>query len=167
MNLPSVLYWRQPFVLERRFQLHEGDKLFAELVFAPSHNATGTLMFVDKAPVTWTFNKAGLFMSKVHIRESGLDQDSAIYKPKFFGGGRLQFSQGEAFTWQRTGYFATEWSFVSNEGEKVLACRYPFAELAKIQGEVQIEEVWRGAKEVVVLVLLGWYLQVLDRQAGI
>ena len=167
MNLPSMLSWRQPFVLEHRFQLHEGDNLFAELVFAPSYNAIGTLMSVDKAPFTWTFNKVGVFVSKVHIRERGLDHDYAIYKPKFFGGGRLQFFQGEAFSWQKTGYFATEWSFVSKEGEKVLICRYPFAELAKMQGEVQIEGAWRGAKEMGVLVLLGWYLQVLDRQASI
>ena len=167
MNLPPLLSWSQPFVLERRFQLHEGDNLFAELVFAPSHNAIGTLMSVDKAPVTWTFNKAGLFVSKVHIRERGLHHDKAIYKAKFFGGGRLQFLQGESFSWQKTGYFGTEWSFISKEGEKVLVCRYPFAELLKMEGEVQVEGAWRGKKEVVVLVLLGWYLLVLDRQAGI
>jgi len=167
MNLPSVLSWRQPSLFERRFHLHAGDKLFAELVFAPSHNAVATLMSADAASVTWTFCKMGMFLSKVNIREKGLDHDRAIYKPKFSGGGRLQFLPGESFSWQKSGYFSTEWSFISKEREKVVVCRYPFAELGKMQGEVQIEETWRGAEEVVVLVLLGWYLLVLDRHAGV
>lgn len=163
--LDRQFYWVQPKTLARQFELRSGDTLFGTLRF---ETATGTLAIAESATSRWTFKRVGFLNPRVTIREDGGTEDVAVYWPKFWGDGWLEYADGSRFHWKSTNFWRTEWGF-ANAQEQYLFVLKPGVEksqvsdLLKSQVVVEIASQGHDQAELPLLLMLGWYLAVLHQ----
>ena len=159
------LHWIQPKTFERWFELRVGESLFATLCF---EKAFGTLATAESADGSWTFKRVGFLNPRVTVREVGAEANLAIYQPKFWGDGSLEFPDGRVFHWKSTNFWGTQWGF-ADSGENLLFALKPgvdkpkLSDLFKTQAIVEIDPRGRALAELPLLVLLGWYLMILHQ----
>jgi hypothetical protein len=160
------LYWVQPKTFERQFELRTEDGLFGGLRF---ETALGTLATASSATGRWTFKRVGFLNPRVTIREAGANDDLAVYWPKLWGDGWLEFVKGSKFLWKATNFWGTEWGF-SNVQEELLFVLKPgvekpkLSDLLKTQAVVEIGPQGHGQAELPLLLMLGWYLMILHQE---
>ncbi len=92
----------------------------------------------------------------------------AIYQPKLWGDGSLEFPDGRVFHWKSTNFWVTRWGF-ADSGENLLFVLKPgvdkpkLSDLFKTQAIVEIDPRGRALAELPLLVLLSWYLMILHQ----
>lgn len=162
----TKLYWIQPRTLERKFELRAETGLFGSLSFA---TALGTLATAEVATGSWTFKRVGFLNPRVTIREAGRDADLALFWPRFWGGGWLEFANGGKFPWKSIDFWATTWGFADTREELVFTMK-PGAEqpklsdLLKTQAVVEIGTHSFGLTELPLLLMLGWYMMIMQKE---
>jgi hypothetical protein len=157
------LYWIQPKTFERRFELRAGDSLIATLCF---ETAFGTLATAESADGSWTFKRVGFLNPRVTVREVGVDTNLAVYQPRFWGDGSLEFRDGRVYRWRATNFWGTQWGFADSDENQLFALKPgvdkpKLSDLLKTQALVEIEPQGHTLPELPLLVLLGWYLMIL------
>ncbi|KPL23063.1 MAG: hypothetical protein AMJ93_05565 [Anaerolineae bacterium SM23_84] len=162
----TPLCWVQPKTFDRWFELRAGDDLIATLGW---HTSCGSLAAAESADGRWTFKRVGFLNPRVTIREAGSELDLAVFWPRWLGDGSLEFAYRRTFRWQATDFWGTHWCFTDADGTPLVAFK-PGAEKARLsdlfknQAMVEIHPQGRDARELPILVLLGWYLMILRQE---
>jgi hypothetical protein len=157
-------YWSQPKVLERTFELREGDHLLGTLHFAKSW---GSLATASLAAGEWTFKRTGYFRPRVTVRRRGQEADLAVYQPKVWGSeGELQFAGGRSSGWRSANFWATQYAFLDSVGRALVTFKpgaedKKWSDVFKFQALVEIDPSAHGLEELPLLLALGWYLMIL------
>ena len=161
------LFWAQPSAMKRNFILRSGERIFGSLAF---RSAFGSLADAISGNDSWTFKRVGFFSTRVTIRRAGSDIDIAIYQPRWTGSeGRLLISGGHSYLWRVANFWATRYTFSDSQGNELVTYRsgsdeQNLSNLLKQQARVEIAlQAWQ-LPELDLLVILGWYLVVLQQE---
>lgn len=166
LSSSAPLEWVQPKTFQNRYELRSGEQVVATLEFPKTF---GSLAIAAAADGRWTFKRVGFFSTRITVRVEGLEDELAVYHPKWTGTeGKLQLAGGEVYTWKVANFWATQ--FVWMAGEQPLILFRPGVEDSgisdwfKTQARVEIQPQAAGLKHVSLLVLMGWYLMILKQQ---
>jgi hypothetical protein len=162
------LYWIQPRGLDnRRFELRARGDAVATLGF---ETLCGSLARAESADGSWTFKRVGILNPRVTVRKAGEEATLAIYTPRWTGSeGTLDFPGGRVFNWTQTNFWATKYQITDAAGIPLVsfesgAEKPRLSDVFKTQARVEIDLRGRALPELPLLVLLGWYLIILQRQ---
>jgi len=160
----TLLHWAQPSAFERHFELHSEIGLLGELRFESISAASGALITEGSSMERWTFKGEGFFLkSRVTIRKAGADDDLlAVYRPKLWGGGWVEFVEGCRFHWKSTSFWGTQWGFSNAQEELLFVLKPKLFDLFKVRSVVEIGTKCHDLHELPLLLMLGWYLKVRD-----
>jgi len=162
----SHIYWIQPEILSRRFELRAERSVFGSLSF---RTAFGSLATAESATGSWTFKRVGFLSPRVTVRVAGSNDDLAIYWPRLRGDGWLEFPGGTRYHWQTANFWGSAWGF-SDAQQGLLFVLRPgvekpsWSDLLKTQAQVEIEQRGHDLAELPLLVMLGWYLLILQKE---
>jgi hypothetical protein len=168
MNAKDLeLFWEQPNGWQRSFVLSSGEAIYAKLDF---NSAFSTLADAMTEGEHWTFKRVGCFSARVTVRRTGSKVDLATYYPNWTGShGQIQFSTGELYTWRISNFWATRYSISKEDGIELFSYQsgsrnWKFTNLFKQQVQVVLcPKAWQ-IKELPILILLGWYLVILQQE---
>jgi len=161
----SLLQWVQPKTFERQFELRTDDSLLGVLRF---ETAFGTLASSSIGGEQWTFKRVGFFNSHVTIRAASGTNDVAIYWPKLWNNGWLEFDQGNRFHWKSLNFWGSEWGFCNAREELIFSLKQgsiepKVSDIMKTQAIVKIEPQSQNLSELPLLLMLGWYLMIKQK----
>jgi len=156
----TTMAWKEPVLLEPRYELWAGEDLLATLVLDAS---TTTLARVETAEGRWTFREEGFLRPSILIQEEDSDLDLALYHPGLLGRGRLRFTNGVTFHWRHESLGSARWVFKGEGGEVLISLRLnpvPGEDPGPHRVEAQVEVTPAGhfSPRVPLLAALGWYL---------
>ncbi len=160
------LHWIQPSALERRFELYSENRLLEELRIAPDRTAYGALTIANTETERWILKGTGILKRRLSIREDGEDDDFAVYRPKFWGDGWVEFVKGSKFHWKSTNFWGTGRGFYNEQNELLFVLKPKLFDLLKMQSVVKIGAQFNELDELPLLLMLACYLYVLDSYAG-
>lgn len=161
--LHSHLYWTQPTALVRHFELHSENCLSGEIRFQTVSSASATFINAGTTTKNWTFTGARFRLKPfVTIRETETNDDLAVYRPQFWGGGWVELVTGSRYHWKSTSFWGTEWGFANAQEELLFVLKPKLLDLLKVQSTVAIETQWHDLEDLPLLLMLGWYLKVRD-----
>ena len=154
----QALVWHQTARLKRNFELRAGDEVVATLRFQ-----RGTLADAEAANVRWTFKREGFWHRRVMIRLLGSDADSGAVQLSWRGGGTLALSDGRTIRLAAANVWRSEWIWAENQDAPLVRFKSRQG-FMKLEGQVDV--LGRGVKpdELALLVILGWYLIVLNAE---
>jgi len=161
------LFWVQPRVTRRNFILRSGERIFGQLGFQSEFDSLAEAISADRV---WTFKRGGFFSPHVTVRQAGSNIDLAIFRPKWTGTeGQIQYSSGEVYSWRVANFWATSYTVSDANGIELVTFRSgsdekKISNLFKQQAQVQIALVAWQLVELPLIVLLGWYLTLLQRE---
>ena len=147
-----------------QFELLAGNDIVASLRFTdpPNSMATG-----QSASGAWVFEDEGLVIPRISVRSVPGGVPLAAYRAGFLGlAGHLEFFDGRRFCWRRVGLGTQACRFENAAGAPLIAveiecCRSWLFGSRVIGGLVCIEPHSYVLSELMLLVLLSWYLSVL------
>jgi hypothetical protein len=149
---------------QRSFDLKDEDGTVVARLQRPSWwNSIGEI----EAPGNrWRFEPYGFWKQRIRVRSVGLDAVIAEYTPNTWNTheGTLRFSDGRCFYWQSSDLWGSKWAWVTADGEPILG--YRTGGLFSFKGELNIEPDLVDEAGFGVLVFLGWYLVLLNRENG-
>ena len=148
------LIWSQPSRMHQAFELRAGDSSLGSLEFERGTLANGAV-----EDQRWTFKREGFWHPQVTVRKPGSDDNVAVFKPRWAGGGTLQLRQGRELRFAAANFWHSQWDWV--DGDQPLVLFKSHAGLLKTEGEVEIESSALPSAETPLLVVLGWYLLIL------
>jgi hypothetical protein len=148
------LLWVQPAARKRDYELRASDDVVATLRFQ-----RGSLADAEAEGHHWTFKRQGFWQPRVTVRVAGSDSDVAIFRPRWVGGGTLDFTDGRSVDLRSANFWQSEW--VWQEKDQPLILFKGRHGLVKAKGAVEIQPAAAGRPDVALLVLLGWYLILL------
>jgi hypothetical protein len=149
------LVWVQPSVMKDAYELRAGDEVVATLVFRRS-----TLATAETGDRSWTFKREGFWRPQVTVRAADSEQNEAIFRPGWAGGGTLELGGGRTLRLGAANFWHTQWDWQLPDGSTAVHFKSRSGFL-KSGAEVQIEDGARHLPELPLLVVLGWYLLVL------
>jgi hypothetical protein len=100
------LVWVQPALLKQAFELHASDEVVATLQFDRS-----SLASAETAEHKWTFKREGFWHPQVTIRLPDSDDNLAVFKPAWGGGGSLELSQGRLLRFGAANFWHSQWDW--------------------------------------------------------
>ena len=160
------LSWVQPRTFERQFELRAAGSLFGTLRF---EKALGTLATASTATGIWTLKRSGFLNPRVTVREAGREDDIAVFWPRLWGGGWLDYPTGKRFQWRSMNFWGSSWGFTGMQGEPVFTMKpgsqeAKLADLLKTQALVDIDAHAYDVTELPLLLVLGWYLMIMQQE---
>lgn len=156
----TTLEWTQPSWGARAYELRADGILFATLQW---EKLFGSLATARTADGEWTFKRGGFLRPRVTARVAGTEEAVAEFQADWGGGGTLTIAGRAAYEWKRLSFFGGAWGFTRPTGRMVAEFEPQFSVL-KRRVEVRIAESPDSAKDLPLLVTLGWYLLVLMQQ---
>jgi len=161
------IFWEQPKVSQRNFFLRSEEATFGQLEFNSSFS---TMAVATLGDVQWTLKRVGFFSTRITIRQAGSVVDFATYHPKWTGSqGLVRFASGEEYTWNVANFMSTRYTFSRTGGLELITYlsgsrTKKFPNIFKQDARVSIApDAWL-TKELPILVLLGWYLVILQNE---
>jgi hypothetical protein len=148
--------WRQPHAFKRFHEMHCEGEVICTLRFA---GGCGSLATAESPYGSWTFKRGGFLTPRVTIRRAGEDADTAVFFPKWTGGGEFRFADGAGYTLKCLSFWGGDWAFENLRGETLLSLHGPHGFL-KSQGEIEVKAK-ADAAELTLLAALAWYLRLL------
>ncbi|HNT26247.1 MAG TPA: hypothetical protein PKM21_17905 [Anaerolineales bacterium] len=158
-------YWIQPAALERRFVLHSGEHELGQLEF---HSAWGSLALAECAQGRWSFKRVGFLNPRVTVRLPDTESDLGLYTPRWTGTqGRLELANGHAYVWQAANFWASQFCWRHPSGDDLVLFspgseEQKLSNLFKQQARVTFASAAQNLGDLPLLVLLGWYLMILQ-----
>ena len=148
------LLWIQPAARRREHELRAGDDVVATLRFQG-----GSLADAEAEGHHWTFKRQGFWQPRVTVRVAGSDADVAVFRPRWAGGGTLDFADGRSVRLSSANFWQSEWVWQEKDDPLILfKGRHG---IVKAKGAVEIQPGAAGRADTPLLVLLGWYLILL------
>jgi len=153
----SALKWVQPSS-GRYYELAGSGGVYATLRW---EGIFGSLATGRTRGDSYTFKRGGFLLPYVTVRKAPYDQDIGRMRMGFGGGGDLEMADGRRFAFTKTGFWSPEWSFHSENGNKI--CTYKMAStFLKRQADVLLELDPKRAPNIEMLLILGWYVIILQ-----
>lgn len=149
------LLWVQPSVTKQAFELRAGEEVVATLVWQRS-----SLARAEIAERSWSFKREGFWHPQVTVRDPDSDQNEAVFRPSWTGGGVLELSNGRLLRLGTANLWHSQWDWQLPDGSRLVHFRSRSGFL-KSGAEVNIAEGAQDLPELPLLVVLGWYLLVL------
>jgi hypothetical protein len=163
----TQLFWEQLKASQWNFYLRSVETVFAQLNF---RSALSTLAEANSGGEQWTIKRIGFFSTRVTIRLVGSDVDLVTYHPDWTGAqGNIQFSTGQEYKWSVVNFMRTRFTISREGGNELISYlsgsrAKKFSNIFKQEAQVVItSDAWQ-IRELPILVLLGWYLAVLNRE---
>ncbi len=153
------LEWRQVSTRPREFELTSDSAVYGLLRWPAT---CSPLAIGEAASGRWTFNRDGLLRRRITARRAQEEADAAVYSPRFRGG-ILEVEGGQLYVWTRKGPWAPRWTLRPANGR-------PLVQFDRIRGfselaaRVEVREDARSLDTTSLLILMGWYLIVLDNE---
>lgn len=160
-----MLQWVQPKMSERRFVLRTDDLVFARLDF---QSVFGSLAHAAAESGSWSMKRVGFFNPRVTVRNMGEENELLLYRPDWTGmEGRIDFANGVIYTWKPANFWATHYSLRDAKGEVLVMFKQGIEDASlkdafKAQARVEIQPAALLLPDVTLLVVLGWYLMILQ-----
>ena len=148
--------WRQPEVFRRFHELNCNEEVVCTLQFA---GGCGSLATAESAHGSWTFKRGGFLTPRITVRKAGDAADTAVFFPKWTGGGELRFADGSTYTLKCLSFWGGDWAFENSQGESLISLHGPQGFL-KSHGEIVVNAAGDAARPV-LLAALGWYIRLL------
>lgn len=148
------LLWIQPAARRREHELRAGDDVVATLRFQ-----RGSLADAEAEGHHWTFKRQGFWQPRVTVRAPGSDADVAVFRPRWAGGGALDFADGRSVRLSSANFWQSQW--VWQEKDQPLILFKGRHGIVKAKGAVEIQPGAESRLDTPLLVLLGWYLILL------
>ena len=151
----------QPKATHQYFELRTQTDLYGTLNFPKS---AGSFAEAESADGKWTLKRVGFFHTKITVRNSGEENDIAVFTPNMMvSSGSLMFADGKKFQWHSSNFWATKFEFKDETGETIVTFRSGVEEPKlkdwfKTQARVEISCTEQNPREISLLALLGWYL---------
>ncbi len=149
------LVWQQPAARRRQHELKAGDEVVGTLDFQ-----RGTLATATAAEGTWTFKRQGFWHPRVTARIASSEEDIALFRPHWSGGGQLDVRNGGTYRLASANFWQSQWVWLPETGDQPLVRFKGRHGLIKASAAVEITSD-AAAPAVPLLVLLGWYLILL------
>lgn len=154
----QALVWHQTARLKRNFELRAGDEVVATLRFQ-----RGTLADAEVANMRWTFKREGFWHRRVVIRLPGSDADSGAVQLSWRGGGTLALPDGRTVRLAAANVWRSEWIWGENHDAPLV--RFESRQgFMRLEGHVDVLGRALKPEELALLVMLGWYLIVLNAE---
>jgi len=134
--------------------LRAGDDVVATLRFQ-----RGSLADAEAEGHHWTFKRQGFWQPRVTVRVPGSDADVAVFRPRWAGGGTLDFADGRSVRLSSANFWQSQW--VWQEKDQPLILFKGRHGIVKAKGAVEIQPGAESRPDTPLLVLLGWYLILL------
>ncbi len=162
MTLSSALHnaeldWTYPSAGERAFVLRANGNQIGWLRF---EKEPGSFSAAELEGSRWTFERTGPTHSGIVIRAAGSNQPAAEFSSSL-SGGAVAFASGARYSWIRQHPWSSRWCFRSKE-PKSMVCVTQEARPLQSGSKVTVCCDAAGNPETPLLVLLAWYLRVLD-----
>jgi hypothetical protein len=157
-NTASKLAWRQTQRLPRAFELRDGETTLATLRW---ERVLRTLAIGESTSGRFAFERKGFLHPRVRVRTLAPRPSEAEVRLSWCGGGTLELPGGRTCRWSKSGFWRSEWAWTDGAGSPLVTVRPVFARLRR-RGEAQPTSIGRDAPDLTLLLLLGWYLLVLQ-----
>ena len=153
----SDMQWVQPKAFTRHHELRSGQDVFATLTWV---SVFGSLAEASSAEGSFTLKRGGFLRPYVTIRDVSTGADIAVLNIGLFRHGTLEFNNGRRITLVSTRFWGFEWEFIDENGQTlcVISRRPSFAKHA---ANVTISEAVRRDRDMLVMLIVGWYTMVL------
>lgn len=155
----SSLVWVQPKGMHRQYELKSGEEVIGHLLF---QKLCGSLASAEVASEAWTFKREGFLNPRVTVRAPNAEVNLAVFRPRWTGGGIVEFADGHQIHWRQTNFWGSAWSFVQNDDEVLISFKQ--GGVWKISAQVEIAPGKAASPEAWLLSALGWYLMLLAAQ---
>ena len=152
------LLWSFPDAGQQAFVLRAGGAVVGRLEFETETNTRSTAEFEGRR---WTFEQNHGFHPSVTIRAETSGELVAEYVPHLTGGGVVSFASGACYCWSRQSIWSERWCFRCKR-DKSAVCVSQEVERLMDGGKVHVCSDAALLPEAPILVLLAWYLRVLD-----
>lgn len=160
------LHLVQPSTLDLHFELYSDDYLLGDLRIEPDWTANCTLAIPCFAIQRWTFKSKGILKRRMTLFDAGTNDVLAVYLPKFWGGGRVEFVNGSRFYWKSNSFWGIGRGFYNEVNELLFVLKRKQLDLFKIQSDVKIVAQYRDLEELPLLLMLACYLSVQNSYAN-
>ena len=163
----QTLYWLQPKVMQRYFELRSEDS--ALLATLSLDKGLGIKGRAESADGMARFEPKGFFKAGTVIYKPPSDIAVAKFSPKLFGKGALEFADGRRYEFGAANIWGREWSFTDTLGQPIVKLRNEqkirsFADIFKARGKVEIAPEASNVPDLVLLAAFGWYMLMVMRQ---
>ncbi len=154
------MQWIQPRAMVRHHELWSAQELYASLDWV---QLLGSLAEASTADGTFTLKRGGFLLPYVTIREKGSDADLAVLSMGMFRHGTLEFPNGRKISLLSTRFWRLEWDLVDENG--LTLCTISMnPTILKHSADVTISEIARRDRDLLLMVVIGWYTMVLVQQ---
>ena len=153
----QALRWVQPKASKRQYELVAGPRVYATVTW---QKPLGSLAVCRTSENSYSLKRMGFLHPRVTVRRLDFDDDIAVLRMDFGGGGTLEFNDGRVFRLSRKGFWNSVWD-ISDEGHRQLCSLTWVASLSKKSGEVSIESEVKKLRDPALLLCVAWYTMVL------
>ena len=144
--------------MTRHFELHADGDALATLTFG---SMFGSLARGQSADGCWTFKRGGFIRTHVTIRDCDAQDDLAIFRnSNWSGGGTLEFPDGRRYV-ANCNFWQTRYDIRTTDETPVVTFEHVRGVL-HLTSDVIVHPQSRGVRELPWLVMLGWYLTVMQ-----
>ena len=156
------LRWTQPRTFAQDYELRAGDIPIGTLVFG---SAFGSRATGESGDGCWTFKRVGFIAMHVTIRACGSEQDLAVFRNNTWsGGGMLELPDGRTYR-ANSNFWQTRYAMETEAGLPLITLSR-VGGLLHLSSDVEIHLAARSFAELPWLVMLGWYLTVMQHRDG-
>jgi hypothetical protein len=167
--LAARLYWTQPKALTRSYELHanspDSEILVAQLCF---EHPFGSLADGQTTTGWWSFKRVGFFRPAVTVRARGHDENLAVYQPRWTGTEGEITTGHSTYTFRTANFWGTRYEIQDADSQPLVSYRSGcpdsgLSDFFKSQSTVSFTDAGRMDPLIDLLVVMGWYLIVLNR----
>lgn len=160
------LHWIQPSMLELHFELYSENGLLGKMQIEPDWSAHCTLTIPNFETEHWVFNSKGILKTRMTILDAGTNDVLAVYLPKFWGGGSVEFVKGSKFYWKSNSAWGLGRGFYNEHEELLFVLKRNQLDFFKTQSSVEIVNQCYDLEELPLLLMLACYLSVQESYAN-
>jgi hypothetical protein len=147
------LTWCKSSRFHHVYELRAGAEVLARLRWS---KIVGSLALAEAGGNAWTLKRTGFLKPQVTLRKKDAQANLAVFTPDWHGTGQVAFVDGHKYEWARRESSDGEWVFSNPFGEELIQVRVATPPLQ------QADEL--SDAHATHLVLLGWYLLVLQAE---
>lgn len=155
----SQLTWIRQSSDGRVYELRSGEDQVAVLRW---EKPAGSLAQAETTEGKWTFKRIGFLQPRLSVRSAGSEQDLAWFEPGVGGGGAVHLASGHIFRWS-SNFWRAEWAWLNAAGKHGVKLHREFS-AGEREGKVEIERGVLPERELPILVILGWYVIILQTE---
>jgi hypothetical protein len=154
------LRWTQPRTMTRHFELRADADVLATLTFVTMF---GSLAKGESADGCWTFKRGGFIRTHVTVRECQAQEDLAIFRNNTWsGGGTLELPDGRRYA-ANSNFWQTRYDIRTIDETPVVTFER-IRGMLHLGSEVTMHAGSRRLPELPWLIMLGWYLTVMQHR---